>query len=91
MTIKLINFLTKILHVFNPVSNTAYALIQVILLNHFLLKIKIKISKFGELHACSVIKKKTTIFFYCCTDFYLDHHNFIQQKYECQLMNDKHE
>lgn len=35
MTIKLINFLTKILHVFNPVSNTAYALIQVILLNHF--------------------------------------------------------
>lgn len=35
MTIILINFLTKILHVFNPVSNTAYALIQVILLNHF--------------------------------------------------------
>lgn len=35
MTIKLINFLKKILNVFNPVSNTAYALIQVILLNHF--------------------------------------------------------
>lgn len=59
MTIKLINFLKKIL--FNPVRITAYALIQVILLNHFPSQNKNKNFKIW-LATCSVIKKKIIFF-----------------------------